>query len=457
MRGRTSLILYFVLVFGISWSGVLLAAARNDLYLLLAAMVLGPAGTSIGLTAALEGTAGLRRLAQSLLRWRVGARWYLTLFVAPALLLLVLGALSLISSSFLPAIAISPTPGAVVRDAMIVGFGAGIFEEIGWTGFATPRLLRRYSWLTTGVLLGVPWALWHALPDYLGRSMPGTLWAVHMLQWLIALVAFRIFMTWIYRRTWSLLLGILLHASFTGGQRLLWPAGSQESELVWYGVFTVALWIVVAVVVLTRRATLAASPVERTRAMPADGLVPAPMFTVTQAITIDSPPERVWPWLAQLGSDRAGWYSHDWIDNGGRRSADRVIAEYQRVQTGDVLPALPGATDAFVVARVEAPRDLVLTVPGEGGPIVTWEHFVEPLSQGRSRLIVRSRVARPWKQLARGAGRAGHRLTFIEYVYRLLGRLPDAWMIALGGAGHRWMEARHLRGIKRRAEQAHAV
>ena len=246
---------YFTLAFGISWSGVMLAASRGDLYLLLAAMIAGPAGTALALTAMFEGTRGLGALARRLVRWRVGLRWYAAVLVAPALLLLVLSALSSVSAGYLPSIATAPAPSAVMRDALIVGFGAGIFEEIGWTGFATPRLLRRFSWFGAGVVLGVPWALWHALPDYLGRPVPAALWIVHMLEWVVALAAFRIFMTWIYTHTRSLLVGILLHAGFTGGQRLMWPSVPPEGELVWYGVFAGALWLVVAaVVVFARRA-----------------------------------------------------------------------------------------------------------------------------------------------------------------------------------------------------------
>ena len=186
--------------------------------------------------------------------------------------------------------------------------------------------------------------------------------------------------------------------------------------------------------------------------MPGDGIVPEPMFTVTHAITIDAPVERVWPWLAQMGAERGGWYSYDRIDNGGRPSADRVLDAFQRVARGDVLPAVPGATDAFVVAAVEPPRDLVLTVPGAQEPITSWEHLVESRGATRSRMIVRARVARGWKNIARSAGTAGRRPTLIEYVYRVIGRLPDVLLVAVARLGHRWMEARHLRGIKRRAE-----
>src|SRR5688572_32065373 len=122
-------------------------------------------------------------------------------------------------------------------------------------------------------------------------------------------------------------------------------------------------------------ATCIATAAEKRRPFPVDALVPDPVFTSTHAVTIDAPPERVWPWIAQMGAGRAGWYSWDAIDNGGTPSASRVLEELQTVVRGDIMPAVPGATAAFIVSSVEAPRDLVLTVPdGHGGHAVAWEH-----------------------------------------------------------------------------------
>jgi hypothetical protein len=75
--------------------------------------------------------------------------------------------------------------------------------------------------------------------------------------------------------------------------------------------------------------------------MPGDDLVPDAAST-TRAITIAAPPEQVWPWLVQLGYDRGGWYSYDWIDNDGQPSADRIIPELQQLQVGDQILMLPG-------------------------------------------------------------------------------------------------------------------
>ena len=199
--------------------------------------------------------------------------------------------------------------------------------------------------------------------------------------------------------------------------------------------------------------TCLASREEKQRAMPADSLVPAPMGTLTHAVTINAPPDRVWPWLAQMGATRAGWYSYDWIDNGGHRSAESIRPEYQHVAPGDVMPATPGMTDAFRVTTVRPPHDLVLTVPeASGGNQVSWEFLLEPVDHGRTRLIVRGRISRHWPGSIRERSRPPGRLILIERIYAILAHTPRPLMLAAAGFGHYIMEARMLRGIKRRAE-----
>jgi hypothetical protein len=99
---------------------------------------------------------------------------------------------------------------------------------------------------------------------------------------------------------------------------------------------------------------------ERARPLAGDDLIPKPIGSFHHAITIRRPRD-VWPWLAQMGSGRAGWYAYDFIDNGGHASAERIPSEYQEIRVGSVLPALPAAKDVFVVAQCEPERNLVLS------------------------------------------------------------------------------------------------
>ena len=204
-------------------------------------------------------------------------------------------------------------------------------------------------------------------------------------------------------------------------------------------------------------ATCIATTVEKRRPLPIDSLVPEPIFTSTHAITVDAPPERVWPWIAQMGAGRAGWYSWDAIDNGGAPSRTRIVPELQSVARGDIMPAVPGAQDAFVVVAVDPPRDLVLTAPdGHGGIAVGWEHVLDPLSGGRTRLIVRGRASSQWLARASATPPTDHQRFFIERAYAALATLPRPLLIAFATLGHRIMEARHLRGIQRRSTAASA-
>ncbi len=188
-----------------------------------------------------------------------------------------------------------------------------------------------------------------------------------------------------------------------------------------------------------------ASPEERGSPMPSNDIIPAPIASFTHGVSINAPLERVWPWLAQMGSGRGGWYSYDLIDNDGNASATTILPEFQHVASGDVFPALPRAKDAFIVATVEPPRNLILTVPGKDGSIlVTWEFLLQPVGSC-TRLLVRGRVAQGWPLLPQGTRP-------IERVYRLLARLPRPLMLAISGFGHIVMEVRMLKGIKRRAE-----
>ncbi|SNS08379.1 hypothetical protein SAMN04488107_1260 [Geodermatophilus saharensis] len=151
---------------------------------------------------------------------------------------------------------------------------------------------------------------------------------------------------------------------------------------------------------------------ERRRRLPGDDLVAAPQATTTHAITVDAPPERVWPWLVQMGWGRAQWYTARWVDlllfpdNGP--SADHLVAEWQDLRVGDrVLDGSPEKHTGFVVRLLEPSRQLVLhsrehLPPGwaerYGATIDwTWAFVLDRLPGDRTRFLLRSRLRlRPW-------------------------------------------------------------
>lgn len=255
---RNAVSVYFVLAFAIAWGLILLiiggdglqpapARAMQSVLLVFLAMLIGPSLTGLALTTLLEGKPGLAAL---LARWRQGRMppWgYAVALLTTTVLLLLIGAmLSLVSPVFIPSLIASRDKGTVLAFALVVGGLAGFFEEIGWSGFATPRLLKQHAVLKTGLLLGVLWGTWHLLADYWGNAGAyGALYPLRGLLWVVTLTAYRILMVWVYSKTTSLSLMQLMHAGFTGGQALWEPPLAPTAYLLWYGSFAVALWILV--------------------------------------------------------------------------------------------------------------------------------------------------------------------------------------------------------------------
>ena len=244
---------FFVLAFGISWGGILVVLSATgfnlvelrplDTGLIFVFMLLGPSTSGLAMTALLEGRAGLRRLLARMAHWRLDLRWYgVVLLTMPVLLLVTLSPLG----AFLDP-AFSPR---FQWHLFATGFIAGSFEEVGWTGFATPRLLQRQRLFLAGLWLGLVWALWHVLVDYRQNSHAmGALWLLEFaVLYIGALTAYRVLMTWVFADTQSLLLAVLMHASYTGWLLTLYPTTSLAQGLVWQTAFAVALWVMVAVV-----------------------------------------------------------------------------------------------------------------------------------------------------------------------------------------------------------------
>jgi hypothetical protein len=133
--------------------------------------------------------------------------------------------------------------------------------------------------------------------------------------------------------------------------------------------------------------------------MPGDELIPDASGTLTHAITIGDSRGAVWPWLVQMGAgSRAGWYSYDFLDNGRRRSAARIVPEWQHPALGSVFPALPGITEGFVLLAMEPERYLILGWPNrDGSPQVTWAFVLEAQEADSTRLVVRVRAGQSYR------------------------------------------------------------
>ena len=262
---------YFGLTFAISWGGALLAIGGSGGMLgttpssdprfayALMAMLAGPSVTGILLTALLYGRTGLRELLGRMRRVRVGAWWYaVALLTAPLVMTVTLVAMSLTSPAFLPGIVTSDQKASLVPVSLAVGLAAGLFEELGWTGFAIPTLRRRASVLATGLIVGIWWSAWHLLPNiWASRAAAGELGMFVYLAGIVIgifigyLTAFRILMVWVYDHTQSLVLGMLMHASFTASLLVLNPLGIAGAHLQTYSLALAGgLWVIVAAIAI---------------------------------------------------------------------------------------------------------------------------------------------------------------------------------------------------------------
>lgn len=259
---------YFVLTFVISWGGVLILGSPHgmpttsqkfeQLYpIVFLPYLLGPLVSSLILTGLIDGTDGFRELLVRLATWRVSVKWYaIAVLTAPLLILGVLGALSLNSSAFLPALFVVEDKLSVLLTGAAIGFfGGGLMEEPGWTGFAVPKLRERLNILRTGLLMGFVWGIWHFLPTYWGSGdASGTLSLALLLPPLVfyaaVLPAYRLLMVWVFDRTASLLVAMLMHASLTACSLFILAPGVQGADLVIYylilaGLLWAAAWAVI--------------------------------------------------------------------------------------------------------------------------------------------------------------------------------------------------------------------
>ncbi len=277
---KHSVLTYFALTFAISWGGVLIlvgpsgipgtAEQSKTLFpVVFLALLVGPFLAGILLSGLVYGRASLREFRSRLVMWRVDARWYATaLLTAPLLMTATLFALSLLSPEFLPGIITTEDRATLLLFGVMVGLGAGLFEELGWTGFAAPELRRRYAVLTTGLILGFLWGAWHFLVYFWGSGDSSGAFSLDlflpMVPTLVGILpAFRVLMVWVYDRTGSLLVAILMHASLTASTQILMPHATGVLSLIYSLVLTAALWVVVAAVAVANGGQVSRQSLQR--------------------------------------------------------------------------------------------------------------------------------------------------------------------------------------------------
>lgn len=258
---------YFLLTFIISWGAILCivgpngglpATSEEAKQAIGLGLLLGPSFAAFALTAVLKGKEGLREL---LLPMNVnpccqnkGCSYYaLAILIAPLSSMITLLILStFVSEAYTPKLLTSTDKTSLVITGISVGTVIGTLEEVGWSGYAVPRLLQSYTVLKTGVITGVLWGLWHFPPFWevdtfsLSSRIPLLLLFGRLFTWIIP---FRVIMVWFYskmmKRSLALMLMILMHTSLVFCMIAIEPP-LHDSELLTYILsWAVVLWLTV--------------------------------------------------------------------------------------------------------------------------------------------------------------------------------------------------------------------
>jgi len=271
LLARHPLISFFVLAYALTWLawspwylsedgiGLLLYDAEGiSLYLNTVALILGPTLSAFIMTGVTEGREGVRRLLRRIVLWRVGFRWYLIVLLGvPAIIVLstlvMPGALASFQASAVPSTLLL----YVVAGPVMLFAGGPVFEEIGWRGFALPRLQRLYGPLVGSLILGALWGLWH-LPLFVIPSWDTPHGSPLDVAWfLIWAVSITLLLTWVFNNTkGSVLMAILAHGSVNSAAASvfgLFPAPAMTSGST---VFVVGFGVAAVVVVALTRGRL---------------------------------------------------------------------------------------------------------------------------------------------------------------------------------------------------------
>ena len=244
---RHDLLLFFTLAYLLSWALwplVILNPSSSPL------VPFGPLIAAVIVSLLAGGPKELWALLRQLTRWRVHPIWYLIALLGPFVMAGLAAALAVATGSPMRRSGAYTDVGSVGFTFLSTIIIVGLFEEVGWRGFALPRLQRRLDAIWAALLLGVLWGLWHLpelISDPTGQRPP--------LQFVVWVLALSVILSWLYNSTnGSLLIVILCHAAIdTAGRYLLPEFSNQGYQVVWW--IMVGLYVVIAVIV-----TLVAGP-----------------------------------------------------------------------------------------------------------------------------------------------------------------------------------------------------
>ena len=238
---RHDLTLFFVLAFLLSWLAWPLVILNPESSPLL------PFGPLIAAAVVAAMSGRLRELFGQLGRWRAAPRWYLAAVLVPVGVTALAAVVTVAAGGSASAGPGLPGWAQVAATFLSTVLLVGLFEEVGWRGFALPRLQQRMSGLRAALLLGVIWAAWH-LPELVSDPTGQR----PVIQFVIFVVAQSVFLSWLYNGSAAgLPLVIISHATVdTVARFVLPPFAARSPQLIWWTL--AALWVVTAVIVAVR-------------------------------------------------------------------------------------------------------------------------------------------------------------------------------------------------------------
>jgi len=266
---RHPVLYYFILTFVISWSGVFILAfytgipATSSQFekigpIAFLPFLFGPTIAGLILTGFISGKTGFHDLFSRLIKWRVSIRWYaLAFLLLPILAGGILLVLSQFSEVYLPDIITTENKLNLILKGVLTGIFGVLLEELGWTGFAIPKLRSHHSIFSTGLIVGALWGAWHFLPVFWGcgdatGKFDNQLFLPGFFFHYAGLIPFRIILVWLYDRTKSILLPWIMHATLTAGTFFIFNISNTGHPLfIYYLILAIALWIVVIVVAIS--------------------------------------------------------------------------------------------------------------------------------------------------------------------------------------------------------------
>lgn len=234
---RHPLSAFLILAFGLSWSAVIFY--RLGL-LPVPIFTFGPSLAAVIVAGMTGGRAGLKALFSRLFRWRVGLRWYSVALFAPLPLFVAIISINVLFGAPVPTatqLAAWPSLFGFFLGLVLSPFG-GAWEELGWRGYALPKLLSGRSWLAASLILGVLWAVWH-LPILITGQIP---WPN-----LLAIMGMSIIFTWLFNNTQgSVLMAFLFHASIDAYGEFFIPmfSGADQVRVYWLMGALFGLWAI---------------------------------------------------------------------------------------------------------------------------------------------------------------------------------------------------------------------